>query len=90
MVFTKEMPPTQWTHPTFGALIIGCRHVADIETATNWLHLMDKIGRNRTANAYKSYLKAIANTVRKLNNFIPIGSTNKLKTNDLIRLGEYC
>eukprot|EP01084_Bolivina_argentea_P160453 279413_1 len=85
MVITKEIPPT---HHTFSALIIGCGNVYDIETATKCLHLMDKMGIKRTGNTYKSYLKAIANTVRKRNNFITIGSTRNLKTNDLIRLSE--
>ena len=85
MVITKEIPPTD---RTFGALIIGSGNIADIETATKCLHLMDKMGIKRTAYIYESYLKAIASTVRQRNNFIKIGSTKNLKTNDLIRLSE--
>ena len=85
MVISKEIPPT---HHTFGALITGCGHIADIETATKCLHLMDKMGIARTELVYEKYLRAIANTVRQRRNYIQIGSTRNLKTNDLIRLGE--
>ena len=85
MVISKEIPPTD---KTFGALIVGCGNICDIETATKCLHLSDKMGIKRTAYIYECYLKAIASTVRTRRNFINIGSTKKLKTNDLIRLSE--
>eukprot|EP01084_Bolivina_argentea_P210947 358914_1 len=86
MVITKEIPPT---HRTFAALIIGCGRMADIETATKCLHLMDQMVVKRSANVYESYLKSIALTLRSgRKNYISIGSTKGLATNDLIRLSE--
>ncbi|ETO04182.1 hypothetical protein RFI_33216, partial [Reticulomyxa filosa] len=59
MIVTKELPPLP---EHFAALIAGCGHIADIETATKVLHLMDSMNVPRTPKVYLSYLRAIAGT----------------------------